>query len=59
MEKLLARCPKCFNVAFQIFDDGVLCLGCGHKYEFQFMDDAKQICETRADDIVILINEGH
>lgn len=55
----VAKCTKCSNVAFIISEHGVRCLGCGKRYDFSFLDDSKSICETKANDIVILINEGY
>lgn len=51
-----AEC-KCGNKLFIITDQFVMCNSCGTQYSFNFICEG--ICETKADDIVILINEGY
>lgn len=50
-----AVCPKCGRCAFIIFESAVICIGCETVTEFVFLDDNKILCETRASDIVRLI----
>ena len=51
-----AKC-HCGGVTFIIRDDCIECSRCGKIYEFNFICDG--VCKTKADDIVILINEGY
>jgi len=53
-----AHCPKCDGFFFQIGDKGVLCLTCQTVYQFDFIDSDKTICETKADDMVLMIEGG-
>lgn len=53
-----AVCTDCGNISFIIFEDKVLCGYCKKEYQFSFIDDFKILCETNANDLVKLINEG-
>lgn len=53
----IAFCSECNGQAFQITDEYVLCLKCQKAYPFNFICEG--VCETKADDLVILINEGY
>ncbi len=53
-----AQCPKCHDHFFVITDEYVKCINCMTKFEFDFLDSTKTICETKAEDIVMLVNEG-
>ncbi len=52
-----AICPKCNAPVFIVFDEGVQCAGCLERFDFDFLDEGKTICETKAEDIVMLVNE--
>jgi hypothetical protein len=51
-----ARCKRCKGTHF-ITDKKVICALCNTEYPFSFI--CEDICETKADDLVILINEGY
>jgi hypothetical protein len=53
----IATCPTCNNTIFAITDTGVLCVVCGREFPFNFICDG--VCETKASDVVMLINEGY
>lgn len=56
MAKQIARCI-CTNYAFEIYEDKVICSLCGKEYPFSFICEG--VCETKANDLTILINEGY
>lgn len=51
-----ARCSRCRGQIFKISDREVVCCNCGKSTKFEFV--AEVVCETKANDLVKLINEG-
>lgn len=56
MSKQYAKC-ECGCCTLLIFEDKVICPICKKEYPFNFICEG--ICETKANDLVILINEGY
>lgn len=52
----IARCG-CGNASFIILEDKIVCAMCKKEYPFGFICEG--VCETKASDLVILINEGY
>lgn len=48
----------CEYQVFIIQETRVICADCGKVYNFGFIDDAKILCETKANDIVKLVEDG-
>lgn len=57
MAEPVAKCRRCGNMSFIIMEDKLVCPLCKEVYAFSFI--APGICETKANDIVILVNEGY
>lgn len=57
MSEAHAVCTKCGCATFVICEDKVVCPGCSTPYPFNFI--CPGVCETLADGLVMLINEGY
>lgn len=56
MPNRIARCG-CNCITFIIHEEKVVCADCEKEYPFNFIVEG--VCETKANDLVIHINEGY